>query len=178
MKINVSSIVVDHFKTFRNDSTKKVSFADIMLFIFLPVISAAITYHTDPNMDQNTYGLAIAFFGVFVALLLNMQVAIFAVFQRKRNGSGDGRVEGVLRVKSKLRTTLLLETNSNISYLILFCSIAMALLLAFSMWNPSGTWVPALLAGFFAHFLTTLLMVVKRCHALFQSEYNSSENSD
>ena len=172
MKIDVTSIIVDHLRTLRNFPSDRVSLSDVCLFYVLPVAIAILAYYSDLVVKADFYNVSITFFGIFVALLLNIQVAIFGIFIRKWDSPSD--VKSALSVANKLdqRKLLLGEINSNVSYLILVCCVSLIIsLVAYTKSHVSGT-LPALTVLIYTHFMLTLFMIIKRVYAIFQKEYS------
>lgn len=174
MKINVLSIVKDHFGTLYDNRNSRVSIFDVMLFYFFPASAATISYCLCVSLKADAYNISITFFGIFIALILNIQVAMFSIFQRKWEVPSDKRIASSMAQTLVDRKKLLIELNANLSYLILVCCAALVLsLLSFIKASSDGL-IPAVMVFLYAHFLLTLLMVVKRAHALFHKEYRDS----
>lgn len=174
MKINVSSIVRDHWATLYNAKSGKHSAVDVVVFYIVPIVVGGFSYWRGLGLSRDAYNVSITFFGIFIALMLNIQVAIFSIFQRKWPLSADKRVAEVQERQVQERRTLLKELNANISYIVLVCCAALFAVLVFYVrdWKE-GIW-PALTIVLYSHFMLTLLMIVKRAHALFQKEYRDS----
>ena len=174
MKINVASIVRDHFDTLYDNRSNRASPFDFALFYGLPVIAAGASYYVELRLKPEAYNISITFFGIFIALILNIQVAMFSIFQRKWEVPADKRVANSMADTLAHRKKLLIELNANLSYLILVCCVALVLsLLSFIKSFDNGI-IPAVMVFLYGHFLLTLLMVVKRAHALFHKEYRDS----
>lgn len=174
MKINVSSIVRDHWATLYNAESGKRSIFDFVLFYLVPVVVGISFYWLGSNLSKDAYNVSITFFGIFIALMLNIQVAIFSIFQRKWTASADKRVAEVQERQVQERRTLLKELNANVSYIVLVCCAALFAVLVFYIRDlKEGIW-PAVTIALYSHFMLTLLMIVKRAHALFQKEYRDS----
>ena len=173
MKIDIRYIIRDHFKTLRNAETKKASAFDIFLFYVLPAALAVWAYWDHINLKKpDVYNVSITFFGIFIALLLNLQVAIFAILQRKWAPLADDRMHIYQDQKFEDRQILLSELNANLSYLILVCCFALFAALIFFVREWNADFGPAAMVFLYTHFLFTLVMIVKRSHILFQSEYS------
>lgn len=173
MKIDFRQIVLDHFDTLRNDQSKKVSFFDIGLFYVLPLALAALSYLSAIRFDRDVYNASITFFGIFVALLLNVQVAIFGIFQRKFDLPTDPKLVDAFKKRLDKRKELLGELNANLSYLTLVCCVALVAFLSLYTFQTLQPEASALTVLFYAHFMLTLMMTVKRTHVLFQQEYRA-----
>src|SRR5689334_16067667 len=131
MKINPTAIIRDHLGTLHNAKTGKLSILDVFVFYALPLAAGLAAYLFHLCVDRDVYNVSITFYGIFVALLLNIQVAIFSILQRKRQPSQDRRISQEQRERENLRRKLLSEVNANISYLVFFCCIALCAFLLF-----------------------------------------------
>jgi len=172
MKIDVRYIIRDHFRTLRDAKAKRTSVFDIILFYIVPLVVASSAYYQGVTFKKaDVYNVSITFFGIFIALLLNLQVAIFAILQRRWEPSQDARMQPYQQEKFENRQALLGEVNANLSYLILVCCLALFATLIFFVREWNSGFGPAATIFLYAHFLFTLIMIVKRSHVLFQSEY-------
>ncbi len=171
MKIDVGVIVRDHFRTLYDKKAVKASVGEILLFYGAPLVLAILAYERAFIMKADGYNVSITFFGIFIALLLNIQVAMFSIFQRKWDKPLD---EKEARVQAKViasRRLLLEELNANISYLVLVCCVALTSAVVFYVAAWTTGVAPSFTVFLYAHFLLTLLLIVKGSHALFQREY-------
>lgn len=172
MKVDVRHIFRDHFRTLRNAETGRWSAFDYLFFYFVPLAGAIWAYRYGVKFAKaDVYNVSITFFGIFIALLLNLQVAIFAILQRRWEPSADDRMQPYQIEKFENRQKLLGELNANLSYLILMCCIALFATLIFFVREWNSGFGPAATIFLYGHFLLTLIMIVKRAHVLFQSEY-------
>ncbi|MGE7204886.1 hypothetical protein ACQKJZ_04305 [Sphingomonas sp. NPDC019816] len=176
MKINVASIVRDHFETLYDGRSNRTSVADLLLFYVAPSIAASAAFFIGLSLRADAYNISITFFGIFIALILNIQVAMFSIFQRKWELPSDKRIAASMADTLADRKKLLIELNANLSYLILVCCAALVLSLLSFIKQFNSDVVPAVMVFLYGHFLLTLLMVVKRAHALFHKEYHDSPN--
>jgi hypothetical protein len=174
MKIDVSSIVLDHLRTLRKANKNKISLGDIGLFYFFPVAAGTLAISLGFGARADAYNASITFFGIFIALLLNIQVGMFAIFQRKWEISTDPRIALIQQETIRDRRTLLTELNANISYLILVCCVSLVGSFLFYLNKWETDFAPSLILVLYLHFLLTLLMIVKRAHALFHKEYRDT----
>jgi hypothetical protein len=174
MKINVAPIVRDHIDSLYDSRTNRVSLFDFALFYGLPIIAAGASYYVGLRLKPDAYNISITFFGIFIALILNIQVAMFSIFQRKWEYPSDKRIASSMADTLADRKKLVIELNANLSYLILICCVALALSVISFIKVGDGEFIPAVMLFLYAHFLLTLLMVVKRAHALFHKEYRDS----
>ena len=176
MKIDIIHIIKDHFLTLRDSSSDKISNIDITIFIIIPIVMSIILYAAGISVPEKIYDMSATFFGIFIALLLNIQVAVFAIFQRKWDFSTDERIKKIQLEQYNMRREILSELNTNISYLIIFCCVSLIWVIVCSVICWTHGLGPALTLFFYIHFLTTLLMIIKRSHALFQKEYENGSD--
>lgn len=174
MKINVISIIRDHIDTLYDNRSNRASVFDIALFYGIPLAMALLSVYAKLSLGTEFYNISVTFFGIFIALILNIQVAIFSIFQRDWKRPSDARVASAVNAMLADRKRLLTELNANLSYLILICCASLTLSLLSFVKSYGNDFVPALMIFLYAHFLLTLLMVVKRAHALFHKEYRDS----
>ncbi|MGW5841105.1 hypothetical protein ACWFZ6_24255 [Methylorubrum extorquens] len=171
MKIDVFHICTAHFRTLRNPDAKRLSSIDVFIFFMLPFIIALGSLPLDIKTGKDFYNVSIAFFGIFIALLLNIQVAIFSIFQRNWNKPLDEIMSNAQQQKLDEKKHLLKELNINVSYLIVYSCVALAtfiVMFALDAGNKFSAFISTIL---YFHFILSLLMVVKRTFALFQGEY-------
>lgn len=171
MKFNVLFIIRDHFRTLYDAENKKVSYLDIFVFYGLPIIMSATAYYSDVKLKDEAYGLAIVIFGVFIALLLNIQVAIFSVSHTKWQAPSDTKLMASFEEDKIDKNAILRELNTNLSYMILLCSLVLFVAGYSSLFDNVQEISSIFLIFAFTHFVLNLLMVIKRAHALFQKEY-------
>lgn len=178
MKIDVSYIIRDHLRTLRNAEKHRISAFDILLFYILPIAIAVCAYYFKLTFKKaDVYNVSITFFGIFIALLLNLQVAIFAILQRRWEPSEDERMQPYQKTKFDNRRILLSEVNANLSYLVLFCCFALFAELVFYIREWLLGLGPSITVFIYTHFIFTMIMIVKRSHVLFQSEYGEDTAS-
>jgi hypothetical protein len=179
MKIGITRIIKDHFGTLRDHATGRILVADIILFYVTPVVfAAALLLLTNPATNKDWENQALTFFGIFLALLINVQVALFAILQRGRASPSNAKRSAIQEEELELRRTLLGEINATISYLNLVCVVAIAASILMSVTGLNVRMTVFILIVLYAHFLITMLMVLKRSHALFQKEYASGQPSE
>lgn len=174
MKIDVTPIIVDHLNTLRDHRSGRRSIFDLAIFYGLPIFSSYIPFHFKIELDDSFYNLSITFFGIFIALLLNVQVAIFGIFQRKWEKPEDEHLASIQAQKLKERRALLGELNANLSYMVLFSCLSLVVFLAFYVLKLDKTIPSCVTFAIYVHFVLTLFMSVKRAHVLFQMEYDGN----
>lgn len=172
MIIGVNQILKDHLATLRGDDGLHIKLSNALIFYLVPVALATMAWLLDFIPTKDFHGVSISFFGIFIALLLNIQVAIFGIFQRVWRPSDDERLREMQDNKLELRKKLLRELNSNISYLILVSCLALVVFLAlFSASLQTGA-AELISVTIYCHFLIVLTLIIRSAHALFREEYN------
>lgn len=127
-------------------------------------------------MRSDAISLSITFYGIFLALLLNIQVGIFSIYTRKWI-IPDNNTESEFALEDKIdRQTLLTQLNINISYLTVISCIFLGLLLVFYIASLDNEIISGISVAFYAHFLMTFAMISKRAFTLFDNEYRSEHD--
>ena len=178
MKISFWQIIADHLSTLRNDISGRLSLIDLIIFYALPVVAGIIVFLIPLKVSKDFYIISVSFFGIFVALLLNFQVAAFGIYNRKWISVKDEKVTINREKDAELKRRLLNEVNSNISYLILVSIDSILLFVLLYTSERTRPFAAAVSWTIYSHFALNLLMVVKRSHILFRKEYDEiQENS-
>lgn len=171
MKISPFRITVYHTCALRDAQTGKFTFVDLLTIYLLPILIASLSFFLSFSVTTEVYNVSVTFFGIFIALLLNMQVAVFGIYLRRWEPPTDKILLTQRYAKLLERKLLLREVNASISYLVLISCFALVWFLFLLMKAYTcGVW-PAISVLLYAHFMLTLLMVVKRVHVLFAREY-------
>lgn len=171
MKANVFHIVTGHLATLKDESSGKLAIADLMFFYGLPACIAGAAVYACVTVGNDVYSLAVSVFAIFAALLLSVQIALFGIFQRNWSAPEDAKLEKVWKEKLAERRELLVELNTNISYLTVTCCVFIIILVIFYVMRLWPQFELAVFCFLFFHFALTLFMVIKRAHALFHKEY-------
>jgi hypothetical protein len=173
VKISPKDIVVGHLRTLQNDSTGRVSLIDWLVFYGLPIAAGIAVWYSGQMVTNEVFNGSASVFGIFVGLLLNVQVAIFGIFLRKPEKSEDAAAQILVEIQLARRGSALRELNSNIAYLILICSIAIGLCMIFLGLSHNSPWITGTITLFYTHILLNMMMTVKRAFLLFDAEYQS-----
>jgi|GEM_PF-1894667 len=175
MKINIFPIIYNHILSLYNAKTNKISWIDIFTFYFFPILFGVACYFLGVSFKSDVFNVSITFFGIFLALLLNIQVAIFGIFTRERKISDDPYQVSIQIESLKMRINLLSELNTNISYLIVVSVISLLLMLLFFIfYDIFSKYIPTITTILYIHFILTFIMIVKRSYVLFQGEYTDN----
>ena len=171
MKINIFHIVYGHLLTLRFGDEGKYSKIDILLFFLFPIIIGVISFYFDVRLGKEAFGISISIFSIFSALLLNVQIALFGISQREWKADDDKLLNKLKEDKKKEKRKLLIELNTNISYLIVLSCISVTIFLLSYVVDITDRIKSPISTCLYLHFFLTLLMVIKRSHALFHKEY-------
>lgn len=170
MKFDVSRIFIDHFQSLRTVDGK-VSLSDFLILFLLPMCVGSSTLFISINLSSSAGQSLIAICSIFAALLLNLQFAMFGIFQREYNISSDPKLQEMSKKRSNDRRTILLEVNSNISYTILVCLLLCCFVLFDKISYLNSKFLDCVLVATFFHIILCILLIVKRSYALFLGEY-------
>ena len=171
VRINIFRIVKDHFGTLRSlnqKNTKKIYWADALLFIGLPLVIAIILSLLDLNL-KNQLGNLIAAVSIFGGFLLNLLAIIYSQMTTIKEHNSKEKD----RLKAELRSTFIKEIHVNISFGIV-ASITLVVTLLLNTIGFSKalqdmyilTAIQALNYFLLTLFFLTLLMIVKRVYIL------------
>jgi hypothetical protein len=174
LKIDVTSIIFEHWRTLYDARRHRVAYIDVLVFYVAPFVVAMGAYWCGLIIKPDQYSTSITFFGIFLALLLNIQVATFSIFLRRWQKPTDNREENIQARELKDRRLLLSELNANVAYLTVFSTFSLVLFLSFYIFGATSSFCSGVAIFVYLHFIFTLLMVIKRSHALFQKEYRDS----
>lgn len=172
MKFNIFFIVFDHIQTLRDLRSERVSLADLFFFYVVPMGIAALMCALRLELSPDVYHVGISVFSIFCALLFSAQIAMYGVFKASRRSSEDVVIGQELDEKESEIRKLIKEINTNISYLILISFFSLTIFISFVSIEFSKVLESSIFVGIFIHFLLTILMVLKRTHAVFDSEYS------
>jgi hypothetical protein len=168
-KINILRIVAAHFDSFRDLSTGKRSVLDFIVFLGAPLAVGALGWYLDWKLYVDTLNAVLAAFVIFSGLLLNLLVLIYTF-------SADASHPTAL---ARIRVTFVRELHDNIAFAVLVsvaitvvALIAMADLKMIKPEGPvsTGHVMTFLLVYLTINFVLTLLMILKRLHAMLSRE--------
>lgn len=171
MKINISHIISGHVRSLGDGNKGYVFFVDLFIFYFVPGLIAYLFVFVDVPIHRDVYNVMISAFAIFGALLLNVQVALFSIYHRSPRVSSNDPQDDRAEVANSNKNMLFSELNTNISYLIILACICVVLFLYLHLINAGRQGEKYVIVYLVAHFILTLLMVIKRSYAAFQKEY-------
>jgi len=161
VKINVSSIVLDHLGTLKEIDSQSPSKYDLSLFFVFPLLISILFSVLNIRLDKDLVSILINVFAIFAGLLLNLLILMYDVIS-KQSGS-NGKEE-----KDKIKFRLLKEIYYNISFGI-FLSLVIVVILSISMIflsKPFNSFLSFVVFALSILFVLTLLMILKRIHSL------------
>ncbi|MDB5616213.1 hypothetical protein [Tardiphaga sp.] len=171
-KINITSIVMSHLNSLRDDGGTFL-WSDVAVFFGAPLVTGALFGYFGGAISKDAFGQSITAFSVFAALLLSVQVALYNVSLRPISAPEDRRKRKQFDEVNMTRFELMKDLNDNVSYLILLSVCFVTIFLAAYVMDWKGAWVSAAGFAIYAHFFLTLLMVVKRASIVFSRAYES-----
>ncbi|TIP39513.1 hypothetical protein [Mesorhizobium sp.] len=159
-KIDVRMILTDHFDTFRDEATGKVSYPDYILMVGVPALAALILLLLGVQIGDRVVGTLVSVFAIFAGLLFNVQVLMYSF-------SDDESTKN-----KSIRDRLLHQSFANISYAIVVSLLVVFLLTAILFVDGIPQRIVDTLIVFFAtNFFLSLLMVLKRMHVLLRAKF-------
>ncbi len=154
-KINIWSIVIDHFKT--------LSLSKDWYFIVLPILFSSVCLYFHCVLDKDMVDILNTGLSIFVGLFFNVIILIFDM---------------VKKTEDRVKQTVLKQTLINICYLILIAILG--IMFGYLALNENSQLI--LIASFLvyfviSHFFLTVVMVLKRIYILFIVEFDETKNN-
>lgn len=172
-KINISKIVEDHIDTLKYYNTNKKSKGDIFLFFIVPLILSSAIVYFEFIPTEGTITIFVTALSIFAALLFNLLLLIYDITSKSKN----------TEQKDELTSSFIKEIYSNVSFSILIAITTIILSIVYYIWISTctseveiinlslTTYIFSFLIYYFMiQFLLTLLMILKRIHALLSNE--------
>lgn len=161
-KVNISSIIEAHFKTYKDQNNDKYDIADILTFVVLPIcFSILLVFILEFNLFEYKEMIRslVGGLAIFVGLLFNALVMIINIFRTSEKDD---------TIKSDVITELI----ANISFSILIAFVATILIL-FRFWDFKNLELAFRIFDCFilillSKFFLTFLMVLKRTFAVIK----------
>lgn len=162
-KINVLRIIRDHFGTLRDFQTGKLSSSDVFLFFLVPIVAASASAYFHIAFGSDVLIAILTAFSIFAGLLFSLLVLVFSLTDRSDPQS----------TLYSVRKQLILELYDNISFAILTSISVVTLTIVAGMRKEAkvidyhtGRVMTSFLVLLMTNFILTILMVLKRMHAL------------
>lgn len=176
-KINIFSIISGHLKTLKNASDASVSLQDYFTFFILPLLFSLTFYLLDFKLTDEITSLLVNFGAIFTALLLSVLVLVYDQGEKL-----DNRIPERAPANIEIKKSLLKELYFNICYaivisvsLVFLClieTVARGHFIPISIsdfsyiFDLSSVLLTPLIVFLTLNLMLTILMVVKRMHAL------------
>lgn len=161
--INIGTIVRDHFASLREDAHKRWI---LLLFFIIPIgVAYFLVFMLNRILQPSSLSALITMFTLFSGLILNVVVFLFNIATRA------GSDLGIKNPESKPRKLIEhVYVNSLYSVLVAVSTLTILVLVLIIDLDMSPS-LPLIAVSFVvysvtAHFIMTLLMVVKRLYAL------------
>lgn len=170
-KIDFTGILRDHFRTFHDHTTGRVSLVDWTLFIVFPILVAAALTLSELKLNNELITAVITAASIFAGLLLNLLVLIYTILIKDR----DNTFETMSEAQRSNWRQLVCETFANVSFCILISIFLVALSLMFYLnLRIIIIVIQPLLLFFCTSLILHLFMVLKRVHKLisFEASHN------
>ena len=167
-RINILSIVSEHFQTLRslNQTSKKIFWGDVIVFFILPISIAGVLTCKKVDILSQVSNL-IAAISILGGFLFNLLAIIYGAMDKLKIDSEN----------NVLKKTFMKEIHTNISYSILTSIAIIVFLIIYSFEFPKENiydWIKKglLFINYFLliHFFLTLLMVLNRIYILFKKD--------
>lgn len=163
-KIDIRSIVVDHYRTLVSFKTGQHLFSDYFLFVGTPIIFSVIFYSYCLKIDSSSASVITTAVTILAGLLFNLLVLIHTVSNKN-----------VSYTTKKDTYAIFIEVYSNISYSIFVSLISLVPLIFLSIVtnNFFARIASSIVIFLITHLLLTLLMILKRIHFMLRLEFKS-----
>jgi hypothetical protein len=165
-KIDFRDILRDHFSTLTSGEQDTLSAEDLVLFFGLPLGAAIVLPLLNVCVSKEAASLLINALAIFAGLLLNLLVLIHSLIRRYLDP-----------VKHRTARALLHGLYANMSYAILVAILTLIplVVIGFVKTQRTVTILSAVIFFALANFLLTLLMILKRVHALLSREFKNPQ---
>ena len=174
-KINVLPIIARHFDTLRDHATGKRSKADIFIFFVVPLIASGAALYFRIALTSDALNAVLASFSIFAGLLLNLLLLVYT-----RAGEEvriDVFAANIKRFVRQLSDNIEFAVLVSV-FVVICCLIATATLKSEPNNTPhAGVVMTAILVFLTSNFILTLLLVLKRIHAMLQEKLDRPSSS-
>jgi hypothetical protein len=89
-KIDIFSIVVDHFATLKNYKTGKIYLPDLLVFFIVPLLLSILLVHFKVQVGKDFANAVLTCFSIFAGLLFNLLLLIFDIADKQSASRQDG----------------------------------------------------------------------------------------
>jgi hypothetical protein len=170
-RINIYSIIRDHFKTLRNlnGSSGSIYWKDFIVFILIPLIVSTFLSFKDYSFE-NQLGNLIAGISIFGGFLFNLLAIIYGQMDKIKSDTESEK-------DNKIKKIFIKEIHVNISFCIVLSILIVLSLLLTSIDIPMNSYKNIIkkiiiTVNYFlmSLFLLTLLMILNRVYILLKRD--------
>ncbi len=167
-KIDITKILSGHWSTLCNQSGK-ANFGDVILFCFLPLIVATALVFSGHLLKESSVSVLLASYAILTGLLFNLLVLVFDLIRKEGEPTN---VDSAAKAGWQLKQQLLKQTFASISFCVLEgIGLSVITLAALLPWKWCQLSASVFVYAVTTNFALTLLMILKRIHALLESEF-------
>jgi hypothetical protein len=176
-KINIWSIIRRHYETLRDDSTKKSSVSDYLLFFGVPFLAAASGFYFHWSLAVEALAAVLASFTIFAGLLFNFLILVYTLATDEQpNALARGRGDSMRELHENIAYSVLVSV-----FIVLFSLVATIVLKhGETVSAPSRLQfaLTAVINFLVCNFFLTLLMVLKRIHTILRNKLDKPNFSN
>ena len=159
-KIDVRSIIAEHFRTYVRNDTKRTNFFDYALFLGIPNALAIALASRSVVMNAEVAGLLMTSISILAGLLFNLLVLLQTL-----------SVSAASPVGKRTKQRILCELHANVSYAILVAGLDLPVLILARLEIKTLSVAISSAAAFLTlHFGLSLLMILKRIYVALSRE--------
>lgn len=164
-KLNPQSFIIAHFRTFTDYRTGKISRAEVLLFLLLPLLLAVIhvLYFT---ISEGVISIVVSAASIVAGLMLNLMVLIYTLVV---NNKGNAKLYSNFNDFNEICR----ETLATVAYSVLLCVLlvvgALMCLTDNAFFYHLG-WLVMVYAG--VAVLFCLLIILKRSYLLINFDFD------
>lgn len=186
-KLDVTSIVEDHFKTLKNQDTLKIHFPDIFIFFVVPLIIAFFLTSLQVLLNDVIANALITSFSVFAALLFNLLLLVYDIAEKTSIPNNSVTTDEVVVKRLEVKKKSLYHIYINVSFSILVSVVEVILLILYFLkiktcilFGFTICFLPKIppLLSFSVYYFTglfvfTMLMILKRIYKLLSIDFKT-----
>ena len=162
-KVNVVDIIKEHWRTLYDSDTGKLSCLDIFSFLILPLVVSISSSAFEFKIDDSTLSILVNFGAIFTALLLSVLVL---VYDQKSKATGDNEKIDLDELFNNVCYSVLISIS-----MVIFCLLSKIFENVCFEYKDNQFFVSVIFLSpivifLLSHLVLTILMVLKRLHAL------------
>ena len=181
-KVNTAPIIKDHFQTLKRGKENKLSSSDCFLFFGIPFGAALVVVYCWGTPGKGLVEVLTTALSIFAALLFNLLLLIYDLVKKHetKESQATNIEDKEFTQRPKLKTQILQETYTNISFCTLIAIVTIGFLLLLYPENIFKSVIASLLSFIMYYlvgvFLLSLLMILKRTHLLMKDELGTRQS--